>query len=295
MYYYNTMIYSALVGNPTEHSVSPVLFEWIAARLPDPLEYKHLKIDVPTVGDLGKYKEALHALGFCGLNVTLPYKTAMLPHLDEVDESVRDIGAVNTITLRDDGAKGYNTDWKGLFIPLSNLEKPLALNHATIFGAGGAARAAVYACRQLGVRHIAVADRSIGQEKREQIVDDFSKYSNVSFHNYDDVHELVDNSDLVINATSTGMVGNDKSPFPLATLDGIEMSNKVFYDCVFNPVKTPMLDYFAGNGSRTIDGLWMMTHQALYAFSLWTGVDVTQQFTDDDLNQLHGVLESHIS
>ena len=82
------MKYSALIGNPTEHSVSPLLFEWIATRLPQPLEYKHLKVDVAKSSGLDSALRAFQTLNFCGLNVTLPYKLDVISILDKIDGSI---------------------------------------------------------------------------------------------------------------------------------------------------------------------------------------------------------------
>ena len=107
------MKYSALIGNPTEHSVSPLLFEWIATRLPQPLEYKHLKVDVAKSSGLDSALRAFQTLNFCGLNVTLPYKLDVISILDKIDGSISSIGAVNTVVFdnKNNQSIGYNTDW----------------------------------------------------------------------------------------------------------------------------------------------------------------------------------------
>ena len=289
------MKYSALIGNPTEHSVSPLLFEWIASRLPDPIEYKHLKVDIPDASQLGSALEAFHKVGFCGVNVTLPYKMDVIPLLDKVDESIANIGAVNTITFGEDGSAGYNTDWFGIYKPLNDVSKDTHKKQAIIFGTGGAARAAIYACLELKVQSIIVLHRSIESDRAKLLMSQFKNQESIHFDIYENINHYINEAGIVINATSAGMVGQDPTPFSLDILDvDKSMSDKIFFDCVFNPVKTQLATHFKTKDMLIIDGLWMMIYQGLLAFTLWTGSDVNDMFKKNELEELHTLLQERI-
>lgn len=292
------MKYSALIGNPTEHSVSPLLFEWIAAQLPQPVEYKHLKVDISQSSELGSALEAFRTLNFCGLNVTLPYKLDVVPILDKLDDSISSIGAVNTIVFdsKNNLSTGYNTDWYGIFCPLSEAINDNRGKSAIVLGTGGAARAAIYALLELKVQSITVLYRVAESDKTKLLQSQFSDKATIHFDTYEHIAQHIDTSGIIINATSTGMAGQDaEAPFALDSLNNHgDFSGKVFFDCVFNPVNTPLLSYFKSHNAETIDGLWMMIYQGLYAFTLWTGNDVRNTFTKDNLRELHRLLQEMI-
>ncbi len=292
------MKYSALIGNPTEHSVSPLLFEWIAAQLSQPVEYKHLKVDISQSSELESALEAFRTLHFCGLNVTLPYKLDVIPILDKLDNSISSIGAVNTVIFDDKNnlSIGYNTDWYGIFCPLSEVIKENRGKSAIVFGTGGAARAAIYALLELKIKDITVLHRVAESDRTRLLQDQFSHKATIRFDTYEHIVQYIDTAGIIINATSTGMTGQDaEAPFALDSIDKHDdFSGKVFFDCVFNPVNTPLLSYFKSHGAETIDGLWMMIYQGLYAFTLWTGTDVRNTFTKDNLHELHKLLQERI-
>lgn len=292
------MKYSALIGNPTEHSVSPLLFEWIATRLPQPLEYKHLKVDVTKSSGLDSALRAFQTLNFCGLNVTLPYKLDVISILDKIDGSISSIGAVNTVVFdnKNNQSIGYNTDWYGIYRPLSELINEYQNKKATVFGTGGAARAAIYALLELGINDIVVLYRIRESDRTKSLQDQFLNKATICFDTYEHIFQHIDTANVIINATSAGMVGQDaNTPFVLDLLkDREDFSQKIFFDCVFNPVNTPLMLYFKSHGAKTIDGLWMMIHQGLYAFTLWTGNDVTDAFKEGDLSELHKMLQERV-
>lgn len=292
------MKFSALIGRPTEHSVSPFLFEWIAAQLPQPMEYKHLKVDISHRSDLESALEAFQTLHFCGLNVTLPYKLDVISMLDELDDSISSIGAVNTVVFNSTESQsvGYNTDWYGIFCPLSEMSSVNLGRSATVFGTGGAARAAIYALLELKIKDITILHRETESEKTKLLQDQFSDKTTIRFDTYENIAEHISAADIIINATSTGMTGQDaEAPFALDSINRHDnFSGKVFFDCVFNPVSTPLLSYFKSHGAETIDGLWMMIYQGLYAFTLWTGIDVRHIFGKDSLRELHALLQERV-
>lgn len=280
------MYYSALIGNPTDHSVSDILFEELADAAGVPGAYKHLKINI-TPESLPYSLPALKLLGFCGANVTLPYKLDVLKCLDSIDPIIDEIGAVNTIVFGDK-IVGYNTDWIGLVAPIRKRLGYKSVKSVVIFGTGGAARAAIYAARQLKADKITVLFRDNDKENLEDLRGKSAELG-IDLASYKQVDNAVDSADLIVNATSTGMIGHDPTPFDLSLLNGLELKDKLFFDAVFNPLLTPLMKYFKGQGAETIDGLWMMIYQALEAMSLWINTGISM--SDQDLTRIHKKLE----
>lgn len=277
------MYYSALIGKPTKHSVSPLLFERVASLSGIDRAYQHLKIDVDRE-ELADTLRALNTLHFAGVNVTLPYKIDVMQYLI-LDASAEDVGAVNTIKLGKINI-GYNTDWYGLYRPLREHCEKAPLKTALVLGSGGAAMAALYACKKLGINKINMACRDITNTRQRLSLTSIEKFD------YTNISQLVHDSDLIINATSAGMVDNEPTPFDLNALAGLNLKDKIFFDAVFNPVNTPMLQFFSKNGSVTIDGLWMMIYQALSAIGIWTGHEV--KLKKSNLLALHELLKKEI-
>jgi shikimate dehydrogenase len=286
------MYYSALIGNSTTHSVSPLMYEEFAKTVLDGREYKHLKIDV-SVDELANALLAFKTLKFIGVNVTLPHKMAVMNFIDEIDPIAIAVGAVNTITFTSKTI-GHNTDWKGVYIPIQKYiaHKSYNLNKATILGSGGAARAAIYACRELNIKQINVVYREDANDKQLADLKHNAKRHNIELFTYDQVGRLINDAQLVINGTSAGMVGNELTPFELTELENIDLTGKIFLDAVFNPINTPLLKYFKERNAYTIDGLWMMIYQGVCALSLWLGYSI--DISEERLIEIHKLLEKEL-
>lgn len=282
------MYYSALIGNPTEHSVSHIMYEELANAAGVKDDYKHIKMDL-NEDDLKSALAAFKTLHFSGINVTLPHKLAVMPYLDFVDPVVEQLGAVNTISLKD-GAKGYNTDWTGIYQPIKNLAAKV--DCVTIFGSGGAARAAIYAAKELGASKVNVLYRNEKDNYKTNDLMERKDELSITMLPYDDLRRVVEDSDLIINATSAGMVGQDASPFDLRLLNELDVSAKIYLDAVFNPLETPLLQLFKKNGAKTIDGLWMMIFQGVAALAIWLDRDV--KIASDQLESIHQLLAKEL-
>jgi shikimate dehydrogenase len=278
------MYYTALIGNPTRHSVSHVMYEQLVRAAGVDRPYRHIKIDVASE-NLEKAINALQALGFMGLNVTLPHKLAVMSTLDDSSDAVKELGAVNTISLNGK-VIGHNTDWEGLYLPVLNTGK--AIKNVAIFGSGGAARAAIYAAKQLGAKNISVFYRHNPMSKNTKDLMDRAKELGISMCVYSNIQPVLNKSELIINATSAGMVGKDKLPFDLKYIDNTDVSKKIYFDAVFNPINTPLADYFSQKGAHVIDGLWMMIYQGVAALRIWLNKDVFIE--EKELQRIHDLL-----
>lgn len=280
------MKYSALIGSPTDHSVSPLLYRELIKSAKLHVNYDHIKINVDS-DRLRDSLAALELLGFIGVSVTLPHKVDVIQYLDELDPSIEQIGAVNTIKLSKN-SKGYNTDWLGIYNSIKRFGNKQQHKTATIFGSGGAARAAIYALKELGVEDIRLLYRpNPNDNKLATLMTSRAKYG-IRLYEYSTVAKNVDDSDLIINATPAGMIGKESFPFAIHDLDDIKLTDKLYFDAVFNPLDTPLLRYFRGRGAKTIDGLWMMIYQGIKALTIW--LDQPIDVSPKDLDRIHGLL-----
>lgn len=283
------MNYSALIGNPTDHSVSYVLFQELAKAAGIPGFYQHIRVNIEPE-ELERSLDAFNTLRFLGLNVTLPYKLDVISCLDKLDPVIDELGAVNTIKLGDTTV-GYNTDWIGITESVKQFGGGSNCSSAAVFGTGGAARAAIYACKQLGVEDVRVVYR-LEASKNTRRLQKRSDDLGITLHPYSEVRSLVESSQLVINATSAGMIGKDALPFNLTAIEGVPLKGKMFLDAVFNPCRTPLLKYFEANGAVTIDGLWMMIYQGVAALGIWFDREI--QVQTDDLQRIHDLMEKEL-
>ena len=218
--------------------------------------------------------QGLAALGFRGANVTMPFKEAVLPLLDELSAEARAIGAVNTIRIGADGRlSGFNTDAQGF---LEDLREQGALpsRPAHLLGAGGAARAVAYALAEAGCPEITVVNRT--ERRARALVERFEPLFPDTRWKVRPWPRGVVTSEptaLVVNCTCVGMAGTDlkgESPWPHATPFG---SGQVVYDLVYAPSWTPFLEHARASGALPLSGLGMLVRQAALAFSIWTEVE----------------------
>lgn len=271
------MYHSALIGQPTGHSVSDLMYEQLARAAGISERYVHLKLDLAE-SQLGEALKAFQRLGFKGINVTHPHKLCIMDYLDEVDQVASALGAVNTIKLTA-RSLGYNTDWLGIVTPLKERLPQVTLTRATILGSGGAARAAIYACKHLGIRHTTVLYRNASSQKTRELRDR-QQTSGIAFDDYSHVGTAVENSQLIINTTPAGTIGEAPLPFDLSLLSHVSLSEKIYFEVVFNPPETPLAAHFKSRGAQTIDGLWMMLHQGIAALSLWLDREIILEKAD---------------
>lgn len=273
------MIVSALIGNPTDHSVSPTLFGIYAAEYN--LDYTHVKFNVRS-NDLKTVIRAIPAFGFAGINVTLPYKTEVIPFLDQLSPEIKRIGAVNTIVNRNGRLIGYNTD---IFGAIKTIEGSLGReikksDNVAIFGTGGAARAIVSGVLDRNAA-VTVLYRTPKSANTVKFIRDFSNLM-VKFYDSNKKSSLkaLIPTTIVCNATSVGMYPKlNESPILFTQLKSVAnqtaIRKKLFFDIIFNPGKTKFLRDAEKFGATVIGGIDMMIYQGIQAFYLWTGKKVS--------------------
>ncbi len=281
-----------ILGWPVGHTLSPIMqnaafsaanLNWVYIPLPvEPVQIKDAVL-------------SLRTLNFVGANVTVPHKQAIMRYLDEIDPSAREIGAVNTIAIKNNKIYGYNTDGDGFLRSVLEGGFEPAGSRCLILGAGGAARAVVFSLANAGARTIVVYNRTV--ERAAFLVDDLSAaFSSVQFSCESLTPETLQAAnhsfDLVVNTTSLGMSPHaDTTPwFP-----DIPLPNAVICDLVYTPLKTQFLRQAEAAGLPTIDGTGMLIHQGAKAFKIWTGepapVNVMRQALLAKLNAEKPVIE----
>jgi shikimate dehydrogenase len=221
--------------------------------------------------------EGARALGIRQLAVSLPHKESILPMLDDVDAVAREIGAVNTVTLRDDAFVGSNTDWIGAVRALER-ETEIGGADAVVLGAGGAARAALYGLVERGAK-VRVLNRS--EEKAAALARELGGVGSGP------LEALADQPcQILINTTRVGL-GSDESPVAAEAI----RQDCVVLDAVYEPAETRLLRDAARRGARAVGGKWMLVHQAAEQLRLWSGKDapievMAEAFDDAESNRV---------
>ncbi len=203
-------------------------------------------------------------LNLKGFSVTIPHKQAIIKHLDFVDETAREIGAVNTVKIVDGKLYGYNTDAQGFIEPLKNAYGDLKDTKVAVIGNGGAARACIYALRREEAK---VTIYARDTEKAKSLADEL----NVSLAELEIETSNFNSFDVVVNATPLGTIGEFQNETP-ATAERIKNVHLV-YDLVYNPFETRLLREAKSVGVPSIGGLAMLVSQAMAQFEIWTNLD----------------------
>lgn len=261
-----------ILGYPVSRSASPAIYNNFFARRGMRLVYGLCELE--DSWRLEAFVETARTR-LRGFNVTIPYKEAIIPFLDELDEHARRIGAVNTVKVSGGRTLATNTDWRGFVEPLLSIAGGLERERAVILGAGGAARAAAYALVERGLScDIHVLGRS--RERMEA----FEKHARgegwgecLHFHHLSQsiVRELVPSSGLLVNATP---LGSATYPGETPVSPGLIGEDMVVYDMVYNPVVTPLLRAALERGAMIVDGVCMLAHQAGENIRFWLGLEV---------------------
>ena len=242
------------------------------AYLPFPIAPERLKVAV----------DGFAAVGLQGFNITIPHKQTIMPLLTTVTEVAQAIGAVNTVWWSDTGWCGTNTDAAGFMAPLQSLKRDWQQLPALVLGNGGAARAVVAACHQLGCPEILVAGRNA--QKLAAFAQSWQAsplQPNLSTHTWDQLGSLLPKAGLLVNATPIGMALNvEASPLADNQLPLLD-SQAIAYDLIYTPRPTQFLQQAATAGLATFDGLEMLVQQGAAALAIWTQqpppVDVMRQ------------------
>lgn len=273
----------AVIGHPVEHSLSPVMQNAAMQALGLPWIYTafHVKPE-----GLGAAVAGMKAMGLVGINVTIPHKETILPHLDEVDELAEAIGAVNTVHFHEGRAKGTNTDGYGFTQSvLADGEVEMAGATVLILGGGGAARGIAAGAASEGAKKVILANRT--REKAERIAGDLERvYPDVRWEvvqaSPSSLKNAAGRSRVIANATSLGLRLGDELPIAPEALT----AGQVVFDSVYvkatpeggGPGDTPLLVAARRAGCIPVNGLAMLARQGAKSLTIWSGME-----PDEDL------------
>ena len=246
-----------VVGNPIEHSLSPKLQNyWLKAN----------KIEA-IYGKLQGYEDDLKELcnsikngQLNGLNITVPFKKKIIPHLDVLSGHALRTQSVNTVCLNNGNVTGYNTDIDGFELSIKKLNYEVSNKKIVILGAGGVVPSIIYALKRMNAHQIYLSNRT--KEKAEILKNLFEGVEVIDWGALPDF-------DMIINATSLGLKENDKFGIDFSVTE----NNKLFFDVIYNPFNTDFSE--AGNkpGNKIENGLNMFLFQAQKAFSIWHNIE----------------------
>lgn len=263
-----------IIGNPVRHSLSPIIHNGAFRRMG--LNAVYLAFEV---NHLKEALSGIRALGVRGLSVTIPFKTQILPYLDNLEDVAGKIRAVNTLTAVGGNLVGYNTDCCGA---LEALEEKADLKgkRVILLGAGGAARAIGFGLKEKGCQ-VAIFNRSLD---RAEVL---AKELGCAYHPLSSFKEM--EGEVLVNATSVGMHPlESKSPVPKEVL----REGMVVMDIVYWPLKTRLLREAEEKGCLTIDGLEMLARQGSAQLEIWTG---RRQAVGQIREDLRRVLEARVN
>ena len=246
-----------VIGNPIEHSLSPKLHNyWIKINGIDAI-YEKKKLEEDELVDLVlqiKKKE------ITGVNVTVPFKKAIIPFLDKLTAEAQRTLSVNTLYLKDNKVIGHNTDIIGFETSIKESKFNVFNKEVLILGAGGVVPSIIFALNKMKVSKIKISNRT--REKAENLKKLFKNIEIIDWGK-------VPNCNMIINATSIGLKQEDHMNLDFSSIS----NNNLFYDIIYNPKETNFLKTGKKLGNITINGKLMFIYQALSAFNIWHGTE----------------------
>jgi 3-dehydroquinate dehydratase / shikimate dehydrogenase len=247
-----TRVYG-VVGDPIGHSLSPIIMNTAFRR--ENVNAVYLALHAKTLKDL---LTCVREIPIHGISVTMPYKESILAHLDNSDSHTTKIGACNTVVRAQDGKLyGFNTDTAGIIRPLERRLNTLEGARILVLGAGGAARAAVFALKERGAE-VYILNRSLAHGKK------LAHQARARLMKRADLKKAA--FDVIINATPVGMGNSRETP-----LQEKEINARYVFDMIYDPPETRLLKLAKERGAQIIPGIEMFVHQAARQFEIWTG------------------------
>lgn len=277
-----------IIGDPVEHSLSPVMHNAAIANLG--LDYIYVPFPVKQ-GDLAKVLAGFSAVDLVGFSITIPHKQQIIPLLTEVSDDAANIGAVNTVWRTASGWKGTNTDAEGFIAPLKAMNRDWSKTTPVILGNGGAARAVIAGLTNLGCLEIHVVGRNI--DKLARFYQSWTHAPKITsllkIHNWDNLSSLIPAADLLVNTTPVGMSPHvDASPLEESLMQKLK-PKAIAYDLIYTPNPTQFLQQAQAQGAIAIDGLEMLLQQGVAALQIWLQQPVPVDVMRDSLKEYLGL------
>tara|TARA_B100000212_G_scaffold238623_1_gene181677 strand:+ start:54 stop:914 length:861 start_codon:yes stop_codon:yes gene_type:complete len=275
----------ALIGNPVNHSLSPIMHNAAIEYLGLDLIYFSIPCNEK---DFEIVIKSLSKINCKGINITIPFKEKALNCCSKISPLAKQIKAVNTLKPNGKGEwHGINTDVEGLIYPLKNLN--LANKKAIILGSGGAARSAIKGLTSLKMSEIIIISRN--QISIDLLLDDFKNQHSlkgISFQN-PNIPDLIESADLIVNTTPVGMINHCsiKGELPFGDIFWTSLNSEtIIYDLIYNPQETRLLNFSRNKGCHTINGIKMLIVQGAKSLSYWTdGLEIPYEIMEDAIKK----------
>jgi shikimate dehydrogenase len=259
---------ASVIGDPISHSLSPTIHNFLLSKHQIDGEYNAVLVKKD---ELKSFIKTAIENDLAGFNITIPHKEEIFKICDYKSKTASLTGAVNTVVItQDKKVFGHNSDGEGFINHLKNSINNYKLNGkiAFVIGAGGAARAIVYALIKEGVKEIYITNRS--ESRAQELIKNFADFAvekkcHLHFVNKKTFEENLIKSDLLVNSSSLGMTGQEPLEIDLKNLN----QSAVVFDIVYKPLMTNLLKTAQSRGNKIVTGLGMLVFQALVGFELW--------------------------
>lgn len=274
-----------LIGNPVEHTLSPAIHNTIAECMGENMVY----VPFPVKEDIEAAVKGAYALGIQGMNITVPYKSDVIPYLADIDREAEIIGAVNTLVRTDGGYKGYNTDLPGLYRAILSEGIEVKGSKVIIVGAGGAARAAAFMCAFNGACSVVILNRTV--EKAVRIAEEVKEKTGflaIRAMSIFDYRQVEGEGYLILQATKVGLYPNVDDT-PIADPEFFKTA-AVVYDLIYTPEETAFMKLAKAQGIEAYNGLKMLLYQGVAAYEMWNEVSVPEEVVDKAYQTLQSKL-----
>jgi shikimate dehydrogenase len=271
---------TGLIGAPIAHSAAPAMHEQAALDLGMRCHYQLIEVAGAGSDELRVLLDGVRRLGFAGVNVTFPYKEAVVALLDDLSPDAAAMGAVNTVVVRNNRLIGYNTDTTGFARAAADLVADLGKGCVAVIGAGGAGKAIAFALVSLGIVELRIFDADRGKADRLALLVRPRGQAVVA----DSVEDAVRGATGLVNATPVGMLPSRESPVPEALLHrGLWVADAVYF-----PLWTPLLMAARAKGARVMTGRELAIYQAADAFELFTGLAASTAVMGEAFDRVMG-------
>ncbi len=269
------MIKLAVIGDPIEHSLSPLVHGVVMECIKKPYQYQKVQVKKGELQDFLSYakEEGIH-----GFNLTMPHKVDVLPLLDEMDEEAKLFQSVNTVKVSQGRLSGYNTDALGYELSMNIKGYSFANSRVVILGAGGVVRTLALKAAKSGAKEIFICNRT--KEKAVEIAENVAQVTGTPVYsgafNVEAITEFVKSCDIIMNGTPLGMHGVSGDYEDLSFLEAVPKTALVS-DLIYNPSKTKFLAKAESLGLDTMNGLGMLIYQGILADEIYLGQTLNRE------------------
>ena len=251
-----------IIGNPIKHSLSPILHNYWFEKYKIDASYSLIEVKE---NELSKVVEKIKNKDLNGINITLPYKQKIVPHLDILVNDAKSTSSVNTVYLDDqETIIGENTDVFGLQAAYLKEVDEISKKKALVIGAGGVSPSVILSLEKSGLKEISITNRTM-----EKCIFLKKKFNYLKIIEWENLRDIIKNCDIIINATSLGLKNGEDFNF---NFDPVK-EGLIYIDTIYNPLETKTLKYLKDKEFRVFNGLEMFIYQGQKAFYLWNKIN----------------------